>query len=298
MKIIQSFWSKPAFGSISLSNDSRSNGGWINRKYYYFSLTLSCLKLLEFYDRVELYTDLVGKKLLIEVLQLPYTYCHTDLEKINHLYNEYLWTIGKLFVYGLQSEPFIHVDNDIFIWSRFDERIHEASLVAQNPEYNQDYYQPIVQCLIRCFELPKWLMNELKSDKKIIVSNTGIIGGNNFEFFKYYSKKSLSLVNNNFQNLEFINIGAFSVFVEQYMFHFLANDLNTKVEYLIKRFIDYQNDPILMKFEEIPSRNTFIHPVAGGKQNYDINRYAEMSLRLEYPEYYFKILKLLYENKI
>lgn len=297
MKIIQSFWSKPALAYLSLLNDSRTNGGWISRKYYYISLTLSCLKLLEFYDKVELYTDQFGKKLLIDSLKLPYTNYHTALDNLSELYSEYLWTVGKLFVYGLQTEPFLHVDNDIFIWSRFDQRIEEADLVAQNPEVNQSYYKPVVDSLMKSFTLPKWLIKELGLKEKIVVSNTGVVGGNNFEFFKHYSNEALSLINANTGNLKYVSIGAFSVFAEQYLFCSLADSLNLNVEYLFNRFIDYKADPVLVRFEEIPYRNTYIHPV-GSKQNYHLNKSVELTLRHEYPDYYFKLIRLLADNKL
>ena len=128
MKIIQSFWSKPFQGS----------GGWYDLIFHYISWTFSCLKLLEFYDKVELITDKAGYDLLVNKLQLPYTWFQMCLNDIDH-YDEGLWALGKIYTYSMQNEPFIHVDNDVFIWDKFPDRIESAQLIAQHFEYNYSY---------------------------------------------------------------------------------------------------------------------------------------------------------------
>ena len=50
----------------------------------------------------------------------------TEFQQTLDELNDYpieLWAIGKLYAYGLQNEPFLHVDNDTFIWSRFSNKI-------------------------------------------------------------------------------------------------------------------------------------------------------------------------------
>ncbi len=79
------------------------------------SWTLSCLNLRKFYENVELVTDEVGYRYLIEKLKLPYSSVRVELDCIN-TYPSSLWAIGKLYTYGIQNEPFIHVDGDVYIW--------------------------------------------------------------------------------------------------------------------------------------------------------------------------------------
>ena len=65
MKIIQSYWTKPNLKKANLHISDRNNGGWLDKRYNYFSWALSCLTLRELYKEVELYTDEQGAELLI-----------------------------------------------------------------------------------------------------------------------------------------------------------------------------------------------------------------------------------------
>lgn len=73
------------------------------------SWALSCLKFKEIYNEIELVTDINGKHLLYDILELPYTNVVTKLDDLND-YNHNLWALGKLYAYKLQQEPFIHVE--------------------------------------------------------------------------------------------------------------------------------------------------------------------------------------------
>lgn len=115
MKIVQSFWSKPMLMNDNSDAIFRSNGGWTDRIYFYMSWALSCLKFKEIYNEIELVTDINGKHLLYDILELPYTNVVTKLDDLND-YNHNLWALGKLYAYKLQQEPFIHVDSDVFAW--------------------------------------------------------------------------------------------------------------------------------------------------------------------------------------
>lgn len=107
MKIIQSLWSKP----------SLITGGWSEKTFYYMSWALSCLKLKEFYNSVELFTDKKGKEFLIDRLQLPYDKVNIVLDDLNE-FNSRLWALGKIYTYSIQHEPFIHVDGDVYIYGK------------------------------------------------------------------------------------------------------------------------------------------------------------------------------------
>jgi hypothetical protein len=114
MRIIQSYWSKPFEED---QKKGRPFGGWLHKRYHYMSWALSCLKLSQFHDHVELVTDTPGKKELIDQLGLPYTTVRSDLDSI-HCYPTYVWVMGKFIAYEIQNKPFLHVDGDVFIWEK------------------------------------------------------------------------------------------------------------------------------------------------------------------------------------
>src|SRR5690606_6540607 len=102
-----------------------------------------CLQLKKYYDEVELYTDDYGKKLLIDKLKLPYNRVVLALNDLDS-YDTFLWTIGKIYTYMLQQDPFIHVDSDIFIWGRFRNDLETAPLIAQDMELSYETYKSFI----------------------------------------------------------------------------------------------------------------------------------------------------------
>src|SRR5258708_18545788 len=113
MKIVQSYWSKPVLERGQRRGEDRKRGGWIDIKFHYMSWALSCLSFQKFYPEIQLVTDTFGKSILIDRIGLPYTLFRTDLDHLMDN-NTDLWAIAKLHTYLLQTEPFLHVDNDVF----------------------------------------------------------------------------------------------------------------------------------------------------------------------------------------
>ena len=112
MKIIQSFWT----GNKNSLTDSY---GWLLPIFNYLSWIISCNQLRRYYDDVTLVTDSQGYDVLINKLHLPYTDVIVSLDCLNH-YNPNLWALAKIKAYQSIKEPFIHVDGDVFIWTKID----------------------------------------------------------------------------------------------------------------------------------------------------------------------------------
>ena len=81
MRIIQSSWTCNKFDML------RSNFGWLSPEYHLMGWTLSCLQLKQFYPIVDLYCDNSSKKILIDILQLPYDNVICNLDKIHIILN-------------------------------------------------------------------------------------------------------------------------------------------------------------------------------------------------------------------
>ena len=84
-------------------------------------------------------TDSQGYDVLINKLHLPYTDVIVSLDCLNH-YNPNLWALAKIKAYQSIKEPFIHVDGDVFIWTKIDESLRDHELIVQNEETTTDYY--------------------------------------------------------------------------------------------------------------------------------------------------------------
>ena len=69
--------------------------------------------------------------LLKNQLGLPYDNYYTSHDdlKIPH---EKLWALPKVFTYSLQKQSFLHLDGDIFFFSKLPEELLNSSLISQN----------------------------------------------------------------------------------------------------------------------------------------------------------------------
>ncbi|HEY6900432.1 MAG TPA: DUF6734 family protein, partial [Puia sp.] len=132
MKILHSFWSKPAFHEQQEYENSRKFGGWLNYKYFLLSSCYSCLTARRHHKAIDLYTDSKGYDLFIDMLNLPYNDVSTSLDELTDKDHQ-LWVLGKLRAIEQQRSPFIHIDNDVFLWDRLPLRSDSSFLIAQGP---------------------------------------------------------------------------------------------------------------------------------------------------------------------
>lgn len=268
------------------------SGGWPSKKYFLFSWALSCQKLIKHYGNVELHTDSLGKEILIDHLRLPFTSVNVSLDALDK-YNNRIWTIGKLYTYALQTEPFLHVDSDVFIWRRFTKKLSSAELIAQSLENNHRFYFETLKTIQHTFKLPTWLEKAIDEKNEITVSNTGIVGGSNVEFFQMYAEEAIKIVKQNSKNLHRVNSNVFSILIEQLLFYILSKRNNISVEYFSKIPFEPNADYSFIKAHAVPGKVKFIHPLGPYKKLSTVCEAVDFFLRDEFPESHHKILHLL-----
>ncbi len=291
MKIVQSYWSKPSIVE-GKENGEKTHGGWREKKYEYMSWALSCLTFNKLYPTIELVTDVAGKKLLIDQLQLPYKSVKVVLDCLNK-YPKKLWAIGKLYAYGIQNEPFIHVDNDIFIWEKFGPEIENAPLVAQHVDDKEDHYHTAIKNLKKQhIEIPETLTNDLKMFKRFDASNAGIIGGNDIVFFKEFVKEAFHFIDANLAQVDKnLNGSSYAILYEQYLFSALARKHTIKIQHLFEGEDKKSMD--LVNFMNKYARKKYVHMYSISKFYPEYCRELEHQLLLEYPEYHQRIISLI-----
>lgn len=297
MRIIQSLWSKPMLNSAGVKNSGRLQGGWLDTEYNLMSWAYSCLRIKEYYSDIELYTDEFGRELLIDKLGLPYSKVHVVLDVLND-YHPDLWALGKVFTYGLQEQPFIHLDSDIYIWRRLSKQIEDADLIAQNIEFDYQYYRNIKKELYKFdFYAPDVIPGFKDLDTCLHAYNMGMTGGNNIEFFHSYSNHAFDFVSKNQHKFDYINVGTFNVVYEQSLFYYLAKRLKIAVQCFTDLRIPDQIDLLIKdygKFRSAPLNTHFIHLYGEDcKMSSQFCERLSEQLRTSYPEYHTRILKLL-----
>jgi hypothetical protein len=296
MKIVQSFWTKPSCTKGNLKFQNRFAGGWLDNKYNFMSWALSCLQFRKFYDEVELITDRKGKELLIDKLQLPYSNVIVELDQLNDYYHD-LWVLPKIYAYSIQKEPFIHADGDVYIWKKFDERIENAQLLAQSLGIDFEPQRVILKEIDDHFNyLPEIIQNDRNTNNSLHFSNAGIIGGNDFLFFHNFSKLVFEFVNRNIDNVSQITTGLLGMIYEEYYFYCMAKHKGIDIEYLLGEF--YKEFDGLIDFSKVPGRTTYIHPVGTYKKHMQICENLAFRLKLDHPDYYYRIEHLCKKFKI
>lgn len=292
MRIIQSAW------ACNKSSLLISNSGWLAPEYNLMSWTLSCLQLKKYYPELILYSDSVSAKMLIDVLQLPYSEVICNLDSLN-IYHPQLWALPKIAAYSQQEKPFLHVDGDVFIWKKFEDSLMKGNLIAQNLEAATDYYQRIMISLESALNyFPDEILLERKSKKTIFAYNAGIFGGNDILFFKEYTSKAFDFVGKNMLNLSKINVSNFNIFFEQYLFYCLAKKHDKKVNVLLPETIGDNQYKGFGDFSKIPYEKHYLHLLGSYKRNDFVCKQMADRFRQDYPEYYYRIIELFKKNKM
>ena len=293
MKIIQSFWSKPLLKSNQETYQNRLNGGWPNLRYALAAMSYSCLTLKEFYDDVELYTDDFGMQLFKEGLHLPYTRFHNVLNDLDM--DESFWAYGKIITYSLQNEPFLHVDNDIFISDKFPEKIEKAELVGQNiewiiPKATDDYTEALDFLRQNVPVCPKIILDS-KCRQSI---NMGLFGGNNIEFIQRYAHMAMDSVKD---AVPYIlakkgKDGTFNIIFEQLLLSEMAKKESIPTAYMVENN-DCSDFSQYINLETAQFTVNYTHCVGLIKQCNFICEQMEYRLRSEFPRQYRIILDYL-----
>lgn len=115
MNIIMSLWTKPC-------TDGKSHG-FRTVENMIDSLILSSNVAKKHYSEIHFYTDELGYEWIAPHLdQLPFTKIEVCLDQFNWVPDIY-WSFVKVAIYALQKKPFIHIDNDVFLWDKIPEHI-------------------------------------------------------------------------------------------------------------------------------------------------------------------------------
>lgn len=292
MKIVQTYWTKPMFKkSGELYN--RIKGGWSSHKHAICAMVYSCLSLKRFYPQIELVTDDWGYKLLIEELGLPYSSVNLALNDFDVDPN--LWALAKVYSYGLQDEPFIHVDNDVFIWEKLPDRIENAPICCQNFEVLADDYQEGLQIIRNHTTKDLSLFHKLAYTQelnKYSALNAGVLGGNNVKFIQDYSAYTLNFFNSKSEELLKVgeSLGLLNIVLEQLSIGYLCRQNNIRVECLknIEDFDELINN--IIDIYSAPIRTKYVHCLGDIKKDFGISEQIEFHLKKEFPEYYQKVV--------
>lgn len=291
MRIIQTFWTQDNF-----EKTIEMKGGWLSNESFYMCWALSCLNAKKYYGNIELYTDEGGYELLINQMKLPYDKVHIVFNKeVATKIPKMLWSLSKIYTYGLQEEPFIHIDGDFIFWEKID---FENKLLFQNLESNETTYKSIYNYLVSKKQdlIENKFLNSINTEYTNKASNMGIFGCKDVLFSKQYS-------NNVFDFISSLDISEFddylnslNIFIEQYYVFHLCTQNNFTYNTIHPDVEDYRSNVKGGFFNQPDSNNSFNHFLGNSKRYEDINDYVVKKLKEYYPDDYKRIEEITAKN--
>lgn len=242
--------------------------------------------------------------MLVEGLGLKFDRVSLELNALKK-HDPRWWCLGKIYAYRLQSEPFIHFDNDVFLWKRLSPALEGATVIAQNPEYISSgafFYRPeAVDYVIKGIN-DGWLPREWEWYRAFGQHQRGeccgILGGVAVDFIRHYANQAIRMVEDpsNKAGWALLNKNVQrNVLVEQYL-------LSACIEYHRNRsHSPFRNISIDYIFEssqdaftpEQAERAGYTHLPGNGKHDTELNERLEARVKRDYPEYYERCMAWL-----
>lgn len=297
MNAIWSYWSKP---------EKLLGSRWLHPRYDILASILSFETARQHFPITKLYTDRTGANLLVDKLGLEFTEVSQELEALKY-YDCKFWALGKLFTYAIQKEPFIHIDNDVFLWEPLPQRCITSPVFVQNlepfREWDGGWYQPAAfeACITsrKGGWLPKeWLWYRHKRAEAAQGLCCGIFGGGCLDFISYYANLSFRILDHQDNALSLAWLPdkeRHIVLLEQFL-------LSACIGYYTKADTQRFNQLRLEVLFNAPDVATcrdikgFTHVIGLAKQNVNICDRLEARVQRDYPLRYKSLKRLLEET--
>jgi hypothetical protein len=187
MRAVWSYWSKP----------NRVHRHWRDERSHLLSWALSVETARKHYPECALVTDSDGARLLVKELGLPFTDVSTALDALDDVPTSW-WAMGKLWAYRAQRAPFVHLDSDVYLWSRLPDALERAPVLAQSPEGVGEMggvYQPArLRSVLRArggWVPAEW--DHYLAHGGAHAANCGIVGGNDVELLRHYASVAIEV---------------------------------------------------------------------------------------------------------
>jgi hypothetical protein len=291
-RAVWSFWSAPF--------EAYQHAVWISGRHHLFSWVLSFELARQYFSETVLITDDRGKALLVDVLRLPFGAVDTSLNALAG-HDPCWWALGKLYAYASQSQPFIHIDSDVYLWRALPDEIIAAPIFAQNPEcfqFSQGWYRPdrweAALKMVRGWAPPEWTWYVRRRGSE--AACCGVLGGNDTAFISYYARNAIRIVEHPRNQLAWQHLRSAAddnVLAEQYFLsaclYYHAGNPRSQFKGIEMRYLFESMDAASSPAES--ERVGFTHLIAGSKRDPRLAERLESRVRQDYPEAYERVLR-------
>jgi len=288
---------KAVFSYFNADESFGSKCGFKKYSDFLFTTALSIACASRHFKEVQFISSSWGVD-LFKKLGLPVTEYSTDLYQMKTV-SKYFWAYGKLIAYNIQNKPFVHVDNDVFLWKPLPLRILNAHLCFQSHEpFDVDgykYYGRLKPCFERAPIKPQAIEDNPVDD---FAYNCGICGGNDLKIFSEWKRCSEEYIfapeNHDVFFKEFR-----SILIHQNLFHeqyFLASLV--KKHGLRNRVEVMNEDAMQINYGLDPTKPRYTHLWGTTKTDSGMMAKVRMTLFYQNKELFDTVDKFCRENKI
>jgi len=174
---------RAVFSYVNLAESFENKCGFARYEDFLYTTALAIVMAARHFPQVHFLSTRWGVDVFNQ-LKLPITEISDQLEAARRA-NPAFWAYGKLIAYTAQTQPFIHIDNDVFIWKPLPKRILEAELCFQSKEFfhirGYGWYEVLKPCWRAAPVRPQVIVDNEVTD---FAYNCGICGGWNLDFFR------------------------------------------------------------------------------------------------------------------
>lgn len=300
MRAVWSFWTKPFY--------THHRRVWYSDRHHLLAWVLSVETARQHYPDTALVTDELGARLLVDGLGLKFGRVSTELTALRDSDPQW-WVLGKLLAYRAQEQPFVHIDNDVFLWKALPERLERAPVCAQNPEWfpiaDASWYRPCAyDDAIRA--AGGWAPEEWR---RYVAARTnravccGFLGGNAVGFLQHYADVAVRMIEHPANQAAWRAFGstiADNILVEQYLlaacidYHRRRTESKysgVDIQYLFRSSREAFN-------RSAAARAGYTHLIGAAKSNPELARRLEERVARQWPDYSETCLKMEREDRV
>lgn len=281
-KAVYSYWNKDA--------NYMNASGFEKFRDFLASITLSVLTSKKHFEQVEIVTDTFGYGVLVNKMKLPFTSVNLAIDRWRGI-EKHWWGFMKLVAYSEQKEPFLHIDNDAFLWDKPSDAFLKGKLCFQSIEAPitegwYGWYTPLLQRAKAAPKFPQLVWDNMTDH----AFNCGVAGGNDLDTFQEWKKLAVeynfSPENKDyFKSIKDVIIHQ-NLLSEQYFIAALSKSKGYKANEDVKFLLDYSN----LHEEANKVGQRFTHLWGLTKRDPGIMEKVYNRLHKDHPEYYEKVM--------
>ncbi len=254
----------------------------VNYTNFFFSWGLSVSLAKKHFTKVILVTDDKGKELLYDILKLPFDEVMLNFNTSPNV-NKNLFLYPKIYAMDLQTEPFVYIEPDVFLFNQINSN---AGIILQSYEgFSQGEYSELFAQYISDLETSGFA-DEIFINREISLNygfNTGIVGGTDIQFIKYYCGKAKDLI-------DFINQNYPDIKLDLYLLY---------ERWLMALCLSVQNKtPELYLQNRVDSVNKGYTHLQQQKGSNIITHLVKNKLEMLFPDIFKSIIDALHNNKL